>query len=387
MATMSRRRALAALLLVLVAAAAYSVRIRGGMADFTVFYRAGGRLAAGELLYQPADGHFMFKYLPASALLFVPLARLPLDVAEAVWFALSLLALAWSFVLVRRLVPRPHVRYLLLASGLVLAKYFLHELRLGQINIVVMTVLLLATRALAGERTAGRDATAGVLAGIATALKPYAVVFLPYFLIKRNWVACAAGVGVLALAVLVPALFYGVHGNTDLLRAWVATLSQSTPTLLTNADNVSVPAFFAKWLGASTPAFVASAIVLAALGLLMLMVILRGEGRRDDATLEGALLLTLIPLASPLGWDYTLLASLLAVALVVNAFDQFPRPVRVALVVNLAVIALALFDLMGRRAYATFMAWSVTTVNFLIVVAALAWLRLRRRQTTASTSS
>ncbi|HVZ78630.1 MAG TPA: hypothetical protein VG818_11675, partial [Gemmatimonadaceae bacterium] len=63
------------------------------------------------------------------------------------------------------------------------------------------------------------------------------------------------------------------------------------------------------------------------------------------------------------------------------------RPVRVALVVNLAVIALALFDLMGRRAYATFMAWSVTTVNFLIVVAALAWLRLRRRQTTASTSS
>jgi hypothetical protein len=32
---------------------------------------------------------------------------------------------------------------------------------------------------------------------------------------------------------------------------------------------------------------------------------------------------------------------------------------------------------MGRRAYTAFMQWSVTTVNFLVVVIALAYLRFR----------
>jgi len=89
------------------------------------------------------------------------------------------------------------------------------------------------------------------------------------------------------------------------------------------------------------------------------------------------MLLTLVPLVSPLGWDYTFLMSLLAVALLINAFDTFPKPVRVILTVNFAVIALAVFDVMGRRAYSAYMQWSVTTVNFLIVVVALAYLRFR----------
>jgi Na+/citrate or Na+/malate symporter len=43
-----------------------------------------------------------------------------------------------------------------------------------------------------------------------------------------------------------------------------------------------------------------------------------------------------------------------------------------------ATIGLSLYDLMGRERYAAFMAWSVITVCFLVVVAALVSLRLRR---------
>ena len=119
----SLRRTLIAGLAVLVIVGSYTVRIRGGMADFAVNYRAGQRLEAGETLYQTADGHFMFKYLPASALVYLPLGHLPIEIAKATWFAISLLALIWSFALVRQLVPPPHRRYLLPLTALVLAKY------------------------------------------------------------------------------------------------------------------------------------------------------------------------------------------------------------------------------------------------------------------------
>jgi Glycosyltransferase family 87 len=376
-----RRRALVAggvaLIILSIILTSYVVRIRSGMTDFAVNYRAGQRLEAGETLYQTADGHYMFKYLPVSALIYLPLGHLPLEAAKATWFAISLLALAWSFALVRQLVPGPHRRYLLVISGLVLAKYFLHELRLGQINILITLVMLLATRALI-QNARPDDVAAGVLAGAATALKPYAAIFFPYLVIKRNWVAVAAGVAALAAGLLIPVVFYGIEGNLRVLDEWRVTLSQSTPALLTNNDNVSVLAFFAKWLGPSTRAFAAAAGVLAVLALLMLAVIYRGAKDRSGSVLECAMLLTLVPLISPLGWDYTFLMSLLAVALLINRLGVFRRSTQVLLALNFAVIALAVFDLMGRRAYATFTQWSVTTLNFIVVVVALAYLRFQK---------
>jgi hypothetical protein len=196
-------------------------------------------------------------------------------------------------------------------------------------------------------------------------------------LIRRKWAAVAAGAATLALALLIPAVFYGLEGNFRVLGDWAATLSQSTPPLLTNNDNVSVLAFFAKWFGPSTGAFIAAMIVLAALAILMLGVIYMGRNRPGRSVLESAMLLTLIPLISPLGWDYTFVLSLLAVALLVNRFEVFSRPVQTVLALNFAVIALAVFDVMGRRAYAAFMQRSVTTVNFLVVVLALSYLRFR----------
>src|SRR5262249_23851664 len=237
--------------------------------------------------------------------------------------------------------------------------------------------LLLATRELTHAGEAMHDAAAGALIGVAIALKPYGAAFVPYLVLKRNWIGVAAAAGALVIALAAPAAFYGVDGNRRVLREWATTLSQSTPALLTNNDNVSVVAFFAKWLGPSTRALIAAAAVIAVLGLVTWVVVRRGYGKRNPTPLECALLLTLIPLVSPLGWDYTFLTSLLAVALVVNSFDRFPRAARPIVAANFAVIALAVFDVMGRRAYAAYMQWSVTTINFFVVVAALTYLRFR----------
>jgi hypothetical protein len=348
------------------------------MADFAVFYRAGERAAAGETLYRPSDGHYMFKYPPSSALLFLPLAALPFEAAKAVWFGVSLAALAGMFSLAGRLAQRKPAGYVLVVSGLILAKFLLHELRLGQINILATLIMLASLRSLVDRPGKRGDLWAGVLTGLAIALKPYAALLLAYLVVRRRWTSAGAALATLAVLLAIPAAVYGIAGNLTLLREWAATLSQSTPALLTNSDNVSVMAFFTKWLGDPGRALVPAAGVLGALAVLTLAVILRGRDEPRAPVLEGALVLTVVPLVSPLGWDYTFLMSLLAVVLVVGHVGAFPALARAALVVNFAIIAFVVYDIVGRDAYAAFMRWSVTTVNFVVVALALVWLRFRQ---------
>jgi alpha-1,2-mannosyltransferase len=371
-------RVLAALVGVVLLSTIYVLRIRTGMADFAVNYRAGQRLAAGETLYQTTDGHYMFKYFPSSALLYLPLTPLPLEAAKAVWFGLSLVALWGAFRIADRLVPHKGRRYVALLSGLVLAKYVLHELRLGQINILVTLVLLASLQALSGRRRPSANVRAGTLAGLAVALKPHAILFVAYLMVKRSWGSVATALGTLGVLLAVPAIFYGIDGNMSMLRQWATTLSESTPGLLTTSDNVSVWAFFTKWLGDPGRALAPAAATLGVLAILTLAVILRGRSLQEPEVLEVALVLTLVPLVSPLGWDYVFLMSLLAVMLVMNYMRDFPTPARVLLAANFAIIALALYDVMGREAYATFMQLSVTTANFVLIVLALAYLRFRQ---------
>ncbi len=70
--------------------------------------------------------------------------------------------------------------------------------------------------------------------------------------------------------------------------------------------------------------------------------------------------------------------SVLAVTILVYHFFDYSRPWQVFLVVNFGVISLSIYDVMGRSLYKSFIAWSVLTVNFLILVGYLAYLRLRK---------
>jgi hypothetical protein len=373
-----RKSEIALFVIGLSAAYLFGIRWNHGMADFAVNYRSGERILRGETLYQTADGHYMFKYFPAAALIYAPFTELPIELAMVCWFLLSLAAFIAMFRIVDRLIPKKHVPYLLAIAGAILAKYMLHELRLGQINVFVTLIMLAALGALGRTPRWRAELVAGALAGVAVAVKPYAALLVLYFLTTFRWRSVLAAMGALALCLVLPSAFYGAAGNLAELREWAGSLSDSTPALLTNVDNVSVLAVFTKWLGDPGRAVQPTLIVLGTLALLTLAVIVAGWRRRDAFVLEGALILTLIPLISPLGWDYTFLMALLAVALIVNHRSTYASPVQWLLAANFAIVALALYDTMGRTVYGAFMRWSVTTINFVVVILALAYLRIRQ---------
>lgn len=343
------------------------------MPDLEVYWTAAVRARAAEPLYRAEDRHYQFKYLPAFAVIAIPGGLLPLTVAKGAWFTISVLLLVALVALSLSLLPerRKPAWLIVTLTLLAMAKFFGHELVLGQMNVLFAVVVVLALAALRG----GHEAAAGVLMALAVVVKPYAVIFLPWLVARRRArSAVAISAGLLAVLAL-PALSYGIGGDVELHRAWWRTVTESTAPNLTNPDNVSVAAMYAKWIGAGRTAAALAAATTALLLVCAGFVFFRRARVAFPEGLEGALLLTLIPLLSPQGWDYVFLVSTPAIAYLINYEDRLPRAVRVLVIAAVAVIGLSLYDVMGRAAYGAFMALSIISLCYFVVIGALCALR------------
>jgi len=346
------------------------------MRDIEVPWTAAQRAAAAEPLYRAEDQHYQFKYLPAFAVLAVPLGKLSLPAAKAFWFAVQLgllaavIALSLSNVPLRRRPPWVLVGLTCIA----LLKFYGHEIILGQMNLLFCTLVLLALRAIRH----GREGEAGIWVALSVAVKPYGLIFVPWLAGRRHGASILSVGAAIAALLLLPAVVYGFAGNLELHRAWWRTVTATTAPNLLNQDNVSIAAMYAKWIGPGSSASVLALLTSGALLVVAALVFLRRGGLRCPEALEGSLLLTCIPLLSPQGWDYVFLLATPAIMLLVNYGDLLPAPVRVATALAIAVAGLSLFDVMGRASYATFMSLAVISVCYLVVIAGLATLRFRR---------
>jgi hypothetical protein len=93
--------------------------------------------------------------------------------------------------------------------------------------------------------------------------------------------------------------------------------------------------------------------------------------------LECALLMLLVPLLSPQGWDYVLLLGTPAVVLLLDRWSEVTRRWQAATGAALVLMGLTAFDLMGRALYGRFMALSVVTLAAIGAAVALTHLRWR----------
>jgi arabinofuranan 3-O-arabinosyltransferase len=353
----------------------FAAKVSRKMPDFEVYWTAAVRARAAEPLYRADDGHYQLKYLPAFAIIAIPVGLLPLQAAKAVWFTISILLLIALVALSLALLPEARKpAWLLVAITLVaMLKFFGHEVVLGQVNTLLAVIVVLAVLAI----RRGRETAAGLLVALAVVVKPYAIIFLPWLMARRRGRPLAAAAAGLAAVVAAPAVVYGLQGTIELHRSWWRTVTESTAPNLTNADNVSIAAMYAKWIG---PGSAAAVLTLATIALLLAaaaFVFLRRGGLKFPEGLEGALLLTCVPLLSPQGWDYVFLVSTPAIVFLANYEDRLPMPMRLLSAGAVATIGLSLYDVMGRTAYSAFMAWSVISLCYFVVIAALCALRVR----------
>jgi hypothetical protein len=377
-AALPRLRALGwPLLGVALAVTIYGVtRARRDLVDFEVYRTAAARAAAREPLYRPEDGHYQFKYLPAFALLVAPVAWGNPEIVKVVWFGLGCGLVAFLFTRSAALLPnrRQSAARLMALTALVTAKLWIKELVMGQTNLWLAGLVVGAL----GAANRRRPRTAGCLVGAAVIVKPYALVVLP-------WLAVAAGLpGLLSCAATVivglvlPAGVYGWHGDVALHLAWWRTVSETTAPNLLFAENISIAAMWAKWIGLGPLSTALAALTSAGLLASALSMFARRRFVQSPSYLEVAALLTLIPFLSPQGWDYVALLGIPAMMALIDRAGDVDRTWRMAATLAMVVTGFTIYDLLGRATYLRAMSLSILTLAGITITACVVHLRWRR---------
>ena len=372
------RRQIAIWIVVLAALATalyLTIRQTRDLTDFEVYRTAGARLLHAEPLYRAEDGHFVFKYLPAFAFGVVPLAVLGPEAAKAAWFALSF-ALLVAFVagLIRALPGRRRALGPLVALTLVIiARVAIRELSLGQTDVLLGALLVASFSAAAS----GARRTAGICLGLATFAKPYAILLAPWLAVTVGLAALAASVATIAAGLALPMFVYGWTGNLDLLGAWFRTVTETTAPNMLRPENISVVSAWAKWVGAGPVATALAVATVIAVLALAAFVFSKRAPIPSPGYLEFALLLLLIPLLSPQGWDYMLLLGTPAILCLLDRWRELGRISQALVAAALVLIALPMREVLGLAVTRQVMGIGMLTGAALVLVAAL--VRLRRQ--------
>ncbi len=324
----------------------FDARIRKEMIDFITWQQAIVHALHAEPLYPLDAGHYQFKYLPAFALLMAPFGMLSRETGKLFWFAIEVgliaAVLRWSIAALPERRRAPHV--LLGVAIVLMAKFYGHELLLGQTNLLLAVLLISALLA----TQANRPVLAGGIVGAAVFVKPYSLVLLPWLIVTQGWRSGMTTLGVVSIGLFLPAIVYGWSANLQLLAGWLRAVTDSTAPLLLNNDNVSVAAMWTKWLGPGPPAAGLAWATVAGIVVLVIAALWRRRAVPSPEYLECALLMLLVPLLSPQGWDYVLLLATPAVVCIVDRWHELTATWRWGLALALATMGLTLFDIMGR---------------------------------------
>jgi Glycosyltransferase family 87 len=377
MAILTRRPPLWIWFALLLAVAIYiGQRGRRDFWDYEVIRTAGVRAVAAEPLYREADRHYQFKYWPISAVAMMPLSLMSMATGKIVWY---LFAVTLMIVFIDRsasaMPHRRHAATLLAGLALLLTgRFYVKELINGQSNLPMAVLVIFAL--IAAQR--GRARLCAVLIGLASFIKPYALILVPWLAVEFGWVAVLDALAVIAGGLLLPALLYGWRGNLALLADWRRTVSDTTAPNLLFAENISTATMWAKWIGPSHAASVlATATSLVLLGIGALLVVLRRRAE-SPAYLEIGALMLLVPLVSPQGWDYVLLLATPAFICLIDRWGDLSLGWKAFAAVSIFVVSFTIYDLVGRTLYLLAMATSVVSVGAIALLLCLLHLRWRR---------
>src|SRR5579872_792156 len=200
--------------------------------DFRIYMWGGHAVTHDTRLYLDlAYGHW-FTYSPFAALVFVPIAALPLAVARVLWDLTSVAALGYSLVLILKLAGYRPSRVAIAgvtAAAMALDPVY-QTLYLGQVNLLLLALILTDLWRVAN----GRDAGLGV--GVAAAIKLTPAIFIVFFLLagKTKAAVTAAstflGCGLIGLIVAPGASRqYWEHLFYDTSRVGAPYISNQSP--------------------------------------------------------------------------------------------------------------------------------------------------------------
>jgi hypothetical protein len=277
--------------------------------DFKVYYTAASHLLHGGNIYNEAYGlgSGFYKYSPFAAIFFIPFTFLPYYIASVIYYfivsALIIYVLNTSLALVAKYYGNDTAlskrnQIILLFVFLATIVHLQRELHLGNVNILLLSILLLALKGLLENKTR----LPGLLLAIAILFKPHFLVFLPLLLLRKRFTVVALIVLFIFIGLLVPSFFYGIPTNIFLHKQWLLTMETHNAGIL-QAEQTIYSIIYTYILGFFLPEpgkmYILTLLFIIAASVLLYIVRHNSDSKTDDYSksfmLEFFLLLALIP--------------------------------------------------------------------------------------------
>ncbi len=183
--------------------------------DFLVFYESGRQALDGTDPYLPFVAERGPNLNPPwIVLLMSPLSRAPLPAAVGLWWAFSFACLGTAAALIAKAVAPGQA--VAIASMVLLTQSAYSNIRLGQVAWPVMLLLTIAWHA---DRS-HRQRICGFALGLAVSWKPFLLVFVPYLIWRRSWVALGSLVAAVGTTVGVGMLAFGAA----IFASWITAM-------------------------------------------------------------------------------------------------------------------------------------------------------------------
>jgi hypothetical protein len=190
--------------------------------ELPLYLQAGARMARGEPIYRTDER--AFTYPPLFAVPFAPMSTLPIPVQRPLWYTINFAALALLVVRLRRrvipLLKNSPPEWLFWGLVTLLAgRHILAVLENQSHDLLVFLCAFLAIDVLC----AARGKTAGLIAGLGTALKATPLLFAPLFLWQRRWAAALCMFFTIVVGSFLPDVLFPAQDGTSWNASWYRT--------------------------------------------------------------------------------------------------------------------------------------------------------------------
>ncbi len=361
-----------------------AINNRLDLVDFEVYFRTAGRMWEGAELYRiDTDGHFVYKYAPSAALFFMPFLLFGFSISKYIFWGL----LTGAIILVLRLLQRKvapaaatNTTNAVLFFAILSQVPHIHlEWHLGQVNMLLLLVYVCLFATPVSEKPFWQ----GGLLGTSLYVKPLGLIFVPYWILKKDWKALAYLLLTLVLFGALPYLFYPYWDTfIRLYYSWVNELQieMSNKQDLLASGNHTIFSVLARYSPLSAIlAFnperqkIYQLIVLAFIGLSFLWYTQLGKKLKDAIIGEYVVLIAWIPLLAFTSQN----AFIFCLPLMVYLFFDFRQmqPYQKVMLFNACLcIGINMYELVGKKLHAALMMFSIYTYGAIVLIL-LAYIR------------
>lgn len=366
------------------------------LSDFEVYYKAAERIVQSHNLYQiSADDYYIFKYSPTSAIYFIPFIIFPFAIAKYVyWLFLTSILVSGFYLCIKILKPSLYqiqnvrsINTITLLAALILAIHYLRELHLGQVNYLLLYLFILALYCYKKQK---RILISLILA-ISIFIKPFALIFLPFLLIKKKYLELFIFAGFCLLLFLLPFLFYNSVATTlNQYHLWfneLLTELSHKQGLLENANH-TIFSVFARYtpirllLINSKISIIYQMVVLIVVGITFLWFTriniknINSDQKQYFSIIEFSLLTSLIPLLAVTSVN-AYIFTLILVFIILLYYKNLKFYEKVLAIIAFIFIGGDFPDLIGKQISILIDNISLITIGTIILIYLLFALRIR----------